>query len=141
GELGARGAVGQGSVAARRTEVLVLPHVTARADDAAGLQARIEAGIGDELPVDHDLLPLLGDGGVATRARAGGMWLGPNHLHELPRDARTHALRVQRGLPVAELHRVTGPTSLWLAPALAPREAGPQPAQGWRRSAPVTRRR
>src|SRR5262249_38728711 len=138
GQLGPWGAIGRGPVTARRAEGLVLPHVTARADDAASPEARVEAGIGNELPVDHNLPTLLGDRGMAARARAGGGRLAPDHLHELSRDARAHALRVQRGLPVAELHGMARPTGLRLDRALDRREAGRRRPELRNRSAPVT---
>src|SRR5262249_38108995 len=124
GQLRARRAAGRGPVTARGAEVLVPPYVTARADDAARLQPRVEVGVGDALPLHGGRGALLGVGRVAARAGASGGRFAPNHLRDLPRDARAHALRVERGPPVTELHGMASAAGLGLVGALNRREAG-----------------
>src|SRR4029453_15131919 len=117
-ELRAGTAVSRGAIAARRTEVFVAAHVTARANDPARLESGVEVWIGDKSPRLVERGPLLGDGGVAPEARARGCRLPSRHFHELARDAGAHALRMERGLPVPELHGMAGAAGFRLQRAL-----------------------
>ena len=47
---------------------------------------------------------------MAVETGASRCRIALEHLDELARDARTHALAVQAGLPVGELNRMAGPT-------------------------------
>src|SRR5882672_619547 len=114
----ARRAVGHRAVPARRAEMFVAAHVATRADDAAGLQAGVEVAVRDELARLVELRPLLSDRRMAPRARSSGRGLALRHFQELARDTRPHALRMQRRLPIGELHRMAGAAGFRLQRAL-----------------------
>src|SRR5262245_37269584 len=118
--------------------MLVTAQVTARADDPAGLEGGVELGIRDEAIRPQDLRALLGHGRVTSVARARGRRLAAPHFDELARNARPHAPRMQRGLPVAELHRVAGAAGLRLERALDGREACGRCTLRRNAAAPVT---